>query len=93
MKGIIIKTVLAFFVVAASNVMFPATANADIWCDIMAENPTVSQAEDMIVATALSAIGSGADTDTVGRMVAQDIVTNCPQYVDEVLAAAENFGS
>lgn len=86
--------VIIFAILAVlGSTIFAAPAKADIWCDIMSENPTVSQAEDMIVATALSAIGSGADTDTVGRMVAQDIVTNCPQYVDEVLAATENFGS
>ena len=70
----------------------PAAAHADVWCDIMSENPSISQAENMIAATAIAAQKQGADYRTVGRMLAEDIVNNCPQYSNIVLNAAQNIG-
>ena len=85
---VIIFSVLAIL----GSTVFSAPAKADVWCDIMSENPSISQAENMIAATAIAAQKQGADYRTVGRLLAEDIVNNCPQYSNIVLNAAQNIG-
>lgn len=82
------------FVVALilGSTVFAAPAKADVWCDIVDSNPTVQGAEDMIIDAAADALKRGASTDTVGEQIAEDIVYNCPQYVNIVTEAADNLG-
>ena len=72
------------------TIVSPPEASADVWCDILAEKPTVQQAENMIIATAIAAYEKGMDATAVGRLVVNDIKNNCPEHAGIVYAGAQN---
>jgi len=84
------RNILIVSVLAAGSIALAPAAQADVWCDILAEQPTVEQAENMIIATALAAYEKGMDGDFVGKLVVDDIRNNCPEHADLVYAGAQN---
>ena len=88
-KSIIVSAMVLFAVGVAPS----ATADTSQNCAYLNANPSVSDAEDLMVFTALEAYDNGDNMDAAGRRFAKDIVNNCPQHIDTVLQAAENISS
>ena len=88
-KTIIIAAMIMFTVGVAPS----ATADTSQNCAYLNANPSVSDAEDLMVFTALEAYDAGSNMDAVGRRFATDIINNCPQHLNTVLEAAENISS
>ena len=88
-KTIIIAAMIMFTVGVAPS----ATADTSQNCAYLSANPSVSDAEDLMVFTALEAYDAGSNMDAVGRRFATDIINNCPQHLNTVLEAAENISS
>lgn len=61
-------------------------------CEAIAQNPTVTGAENYLIAAAEIVVEYNIDTEAAGKEIAYDIVNRCPQYVNVVLQAAENLG-
>ena len=70
-----------------------AHADTSMNCSYLDANPSISDAEDLMVYTALQAMDNGQDMESTGRQFAKDIVTNCPEHVGTVLQAAENISN
>ena len=95
------KTIIIMFktIIIAAMIMFTvgvapsATADTSQNCAYLNANPSVSDAEDLMVFTALEAYDNGDNMDAVGRRFATDIINNCPQHLNTVLEAAENISS
>ena len=88
-KTIIIAAMVMFAVGVAPS----ATADTSQNCAYLNANSSVSDAEDLMVFTALEAYDAGSNMDAVGRRFATDIINNCPQHLNTVLEAAENISS
>lgn len=84
------RNILIVSVLAAGSIALAPTAQAEVWCDILAEKPTVQQAENMIIATAVAAYEKGMDATEVGKLVVNDIKNNCPEHAGIVYAGAQN---
>mgnify|MGYP007122482855 CR=1 FL=1 len=90
MKAIII---FAAFIIGSVFMPIEADASPSQNCAYLNANPSVSDAEDLMVFTALEAYDNGDNMDAVGRRFATDIINNCPQHLNTVLEAAENISS
>ena len=88
-KSIIVSAMVLFAVGVAPS----ATADTSQNCAYLNANPSVSDAEDLMVFTALEAYDAGSNMDAVGRRFATDIINNCPKHLNTVLEAAENISS
>jgi hypothetical protein len=88
-KSIIVSAMVLFATVVAPS----ASADSSVNCSYLNAHPRVSDAEDLMVYTALEAYDNGDNMDAAGRRFAKDIVNNCPQHIDTVLQAAENISS
>ena len=88
-KSIIVSAMVLFAVGVAPS----ATADTSVNCAYLNAHPRVSDAEDLMVYTALEAYDNGDNMDAAGRRFAKDIVNNCPQHIDTVLQAAENISN
>ena len=90
MKAIVI---FAAFIIGSVFMPIEADAAPSQNCAYLNAHPRVSDAEDLMVYTALEAYDNGDNMDAAGRRFAKDIVNNCPQHIDTVLQAAENISS
>lgn len=88
-KSIIVSAMVMFAIGVAPS----ATADSSVNCAYLDAHPRVSDAEDLMVYTALEAYDNGENMDAVGRSFATDIVSNCPQHIKTVLQAAENISN
>lgn len=61
-------------------------------CGYISQNPTVSQAENYIIAAAEVVVKYDLNGNAVGEEIASDVVRICPQYINIVLQATENLG-
>lgn len=61
-------------------------------CEAIAQNPTVTGAENYLIAAAEIVVEYNIDPEAAGKEIAYDIVNRCPQYVNIVLQAVENLG-
>lgn len=87
------KSIIVAAMVLLSGTL-PATANASGTgaCEAIAQNPTVTGAENYLIAAAEIVVEYNIDPEAAGKEIAYDIVNRCPQYVNIVLQGVENLG-
>ena len=86
----IIVTAMVLFAAAATPT---ASADSSANCSYLDSNTSISDAEDLMIYTALEAMDNGQNMESAGQQFAKDIVANCPEHIDTILQAADNISN